>query len=170
MVRKNLAVMMIAVATLFVSGLTQETQALEPVMGTETVKTMHKVEELVRVADNVVRPVDARLGTDLEIEGHQAEIPGLPRTQHQPVGSQSDLGSVMINGRVCNRDGWHLSDLCLATARATPALSAALVDCRAPDGRSLATGTYPFAEPLAPEGRPASQAGPRCSNSAGICS
>lgn len=54
MVRKNLAVMMIAVATLFISGLTQEAQALEPVMGTETVKTMHKVEELVRVADNVV--------------------------------------------------------------------------------------------------------------------
>ena len=54
MVRKNIAVMVTFVAALFLGGLIQEAQAVEAVMGTETVKTIYKVENLVRVADNVV--------------------------------------------------------------------------------------------------------------------
>ena len=52
--RRNIVVMLTVVTALFLGGLTQEVQAIEAVVATEVVKTIYKVESLVRVADNVV--------------------------------------------------------------------------------------------------------------------
>ena len=52
--RRNIVVMLTVIMALFLGGLTQEVQAIEAVVATEVVKTIYKVESLVRVADNVV--------------------------------------------------------------------------------------------------------------------
>jgi len=54
MLKKRIAVMVTVVTALFLGGLVSEVQAVEAVMKTEFVKTIYKVENLVRVADNVV--------------------------------------------------------------------------------------------------------------------
>jgi len=54
MLKKKIAVMVTVVTLLFLGGLAQEVRAVEAVIGTEIVKTIYKVENLVRVADNVV--------------------------------------------------------------------------------------------------------------------
>lgn len=54
MKRKNIVVMITIVTAFFLGGIIQEAQAVEALIGTEVVKTIHKIENLVRVADNVV--------------------------------------------------------------------------------------------------------------------
>ena len=54
MLKKRIAVMVTVVTALFLGGHVKEVQAVEAVIETEVVKTIYKVESLVRVADNVV--------------------------------------------------------------------------------------------------------------------
>lgn len=54
MMKKKIAIMITVVTALFLGGLAPEAQAVEAIVGTEVVKSIYKVENLVRVADNVV--------------------------------------------------------------------------------------------------------------------
>lgn len=54
MIRKQSNVMAILLAAFLISGLAQESQAVEPITKTDVVTNVYKVENLVRIADNVV--------------------------------------------------------------------------------------------------------------------
>ena len=59
MVRKTTTVIITFIVVLFFGVLVQEAQAVEAITTTDVVKTVYKVENLVRIADNVVIMFDS---------------------------------------------------------------------------------------------------------------